>query len=99
LLDHPKTINQLCSLEQRNTRGLKPQIVSPPNMHDDLSNCVAGAAALCLAKSSYNLAALGDGGYDDEVSTAEYRRRRQENAEYHAALMLQYGQPVRLLPA
>jgi hypothetical protein len=99
LLNHAKTINQLCSLEQRNTRGLKPQIDSPPNMHDDLSNCVAGAAALCLAKSSYNLAALGDGGYDDEVSTAEYRRRRQENAEYHAALMLQYGQPVRLLPA
>ena len=26
LLDHPKTVNQLCSLEQRNSRGLKPQI-------------------------------------------------------------------------
>jgi hypothetical protein len=98
LLDHPKTINQLCSLEQRNTRGLKPQIVSPPNMHDDLSNCVAGAAALCLAKSSYNLAALGDGGYDDPMSTAEYRRKRQENIQYREALLRTVGAPVGLRP-
>jgi hypothetical protein len=98
LLDHQKTINQLCSLEQRNSRGLKPTIDHPPNQHDDLINSVAGSAALCLAKSSYNLAALAGSGDDDPVSTAEYRRRRQENAQYHANLLRTVGAPVRLMP-
>ena len=67
-------------------------------MHDDLINSLAGAAALCLARSSYNLAALSGTGYADPVSSAEYRKKRQENIQYREGLMRQYGQPVRLLP-
>jgi hypothetical protein len=98
LLDHAKTINQLCSLELRNTRGLKPIIDHPPNQHDDLANAIAGSAAQCLARSSYNLAVFGDHADAAEISTAEYRRRRAENAAYHQMLLKQYGQPVRLMP-
>jgi hypothetical protein len=98
LLDHPKTINQLCSLEQRNTRGVKPMIDHPPNQHDDLINAVAGSAAMCLAKSSYNLAALADMGEYDPTTTAEYRKKRAEATQYHASLLHQYGRPVRLMP-
>ena len=44
LLDHPKMINQLCSLERRTARGGKDSIDHPPgaNHHDDIINCVAG---------------------------------------------------------
>jgi hypothetical protein len=44
LLDHPKLINQLCSLERRTARGGKDSIDHPPgaNHHDDIINCVAG---------------------------------------------------------
>jgi hypothetical protein len=48
LLDHPKMVSQLCSLERRTTRGTGRDIVDhPPNGHDDLINAAAGA--LCLA--------------------------------------------------
>jgi hypothetical protein len=48
LLDHPKMVSQLCSLERRTTRGTGRDIVDhPPNSHDDLINAAAGA--LCLA--------------------------------------------------
>src|SRR5262249_55959040 len=98
LLDHPKTVHQLCSLGKPNNRRVQPMIEAPPNMHEDLINSVAGAAALCLAKSSYNLAALADMGDYDPTTTAEYRRKRQENAQYHANLLRTVGAPVRLLP-
>ena len=43
LLDHPKMIAQLCSLERRTARGGKDSIDHPPgNHHDDIINCVAG---------------------------------------------------------
>lgn len=43
LLDHPKMIAQLCSLERRTARGGKDSIDHPPgNNHDDIINCVAG---------------------------------------------------------
>jgi hypothetical protein len=49
LLDHPKLVAQLCSLERRTTRGTGRDIVDhPPNSHDDLVNAAAGA--LCLAE-------------------------------------------------
>ena len=67
-------------------------------MHDDLSNCVAGAAALCLTRSPYNLAALSDIAYADPVSSAEYRKKRQAAADYHANLLRTIGAPVRLTP-
>ena len=46
LLDHPKLISQLCSLERRTARGGKDSIDHPPSGHDDLINSVAGAVLL-----------------------------------------------------
>jgi hypothetical protein len=43
LLDHPKLISQLCSLERRTWRGGRDSIDHPPNQHDDVVNSVAGA--------------------------------------------------------
>jgi hypothetical protein len=43
LLDHPKTVSQLCALERRTWRGGRDSIDHPPNAHDDVVNAVAGA--------------------------------------------------------
>jgi hypothetical protein len=43
LLDHPRLLNQLCSLERRVARGGKDSIDHPPNSHDDLINSATGA--------------------------------------------------------
>src|SRR4051794_25302612 len=42
LLDHPKLINQLCSLERRTARSGKDSIDHSPGSHDDIANAVAG---------------------------------------------------------
>jgi hypothetical protein len=44
LLDHPRSINQLSTLERRVTRGGRDSIDHPPAAHDDVANAVAGAA-------------------------------------------------------
>jgi hypothetical protein len=43
LLDHPRLIHQLVSLERRTSRGGRDTIDHPPNAHDDVANAVAGA--------------------------------------------------------
>ena len=43
LLDHPRLLNQLVSLERRTSRAGRDSIDHPPGAHDDLANCVAGA--------------------------------------------------------
>jgi hypothetical protein len=44
LLDHPKLVAQLCSLERRTARGGRDSIDHPPgpSSHDDVANCCAG---------------------------------------------------------
>jgi hypothetical protein len=42
LLDHPRAIAQLCSLERRTARGGRDSIDHPPTQHDDVANAVAG---------------------------------------------------------
>jgi hypothetical protein len=44
LLDHPKLISQLCSLERKTARSGKDSIDHPPgaNSHDDIVNAIAG---------------------------------------------------------
>ena len=42
LLDHPRLIAQLCSLERRTARGGRDSIDHPPGQHDDIANAVAG---------------------------------------------------------
>jgi hypothetical protein len=48
LLDHPRCIAQLCSLERHVTRGGRDDINHPPGMHDDVINAVAGVAVTAL---------------------------------------------------
>jgi hypothetical protein len=45
LLDQPRLIHQLCTLERRTARSGKDSIDHPPNGHDDLINAAAGALA------------------------------------------------------
>jgi hypothetical protein len=43
LLDHPRLVTQLCSLERRTARGGRDSIDHPPMQHDDVANAAAGA--------------------------------------------------------
>jgi hypothetical protein len=42
LLDHPRLISQLCSLERRTARGGRDSVDHPPGGRDDVANAVAG---------------------------------------------------------
>jgi hypothetical protein len=53
LLDHPKLINQICSLERRTARGGRDSIDHAPGAHDDIANSVAGLAATTASKYRY----------------------------------------------
>ncbi len=43
LLDQPRLVAQLCSLERRTSRGGRDSIDHPPRQHDDLANAACGA--------------------------------------------------------
>ena len=45
LVDHPKLVNQLASLERRTARGGRDSIDHAPGAHDDVANSVAGVVA------------------------------------------------------
>jgi len=62
LLDIPRLVSQLCSLERRTARGGRDSIDHPPGGRDDVVNSVAGAAALAL-------------GHQGAVVTSELLRR------------------------
>src|SRR5205823_2793958 len=44
LLDNPRLVTQLVSLERRTARGGRDSIDHPPGSHDDLANAFAGVA-------------------------------------------------------
>jgi hypothetical protein len=44
LLDHPRSIAQMCGLERRVARGGRDSIDHAPGAHDDIANCIAGVA-------------------------------------------------------
>jgi hypothetical protein len=46
LLDHPRLLSQLVSLERHTGPSGRDQITHPPNGHDDIANAVAGAVVL-----------------------------------------------------
>jgi hypothetical protein len=46
LLDNPRLVTQIASLERRTGRLGKDAVDHAPNAHDDLANSVAGALAL-----------------------------------------------------
>lgn len=78
LLDNPKLIGQLVSLERRTARGGRDSIDHPPSAHDDLANVVAGVAVACVTTGNYvPLAAYrssGDGSEADSIT--RWRRFR-----------------------
>jgi hypothetical protein len=47
LLDNPKLVLQIASLERRVARGGRESIDHAPGAHDDLANAVAGLVSLC----------------------------------------------------
>ncbi len=56
LLDNPRLVAQLTSLERRTARGGRDSVDHPPRQHDDLANAVAGALVLASEKptTGYN---------------------------------------------
>ena len=50
LLDHPRLVAQLGSLERRTARSGRDSIDHGPGGHDDLANAAAGALGLALAR-------------------------------------------------
>jgi hypothetical protein len=55
LLDHPRFLAQMVSLERRSARGGRDSIDHPPSGHDDLSNSVAGVVAALASGRRYTL--------------------------------------------
>ena len=96
LLDDPRLVSQMVSLERRTARSGRDSIDHPPNAHDDLANAVAGAASMLLTRSSYNLDVLADMVDEDDTDIDEYRARRRDSERYRAELLQRFGQPVRL---
>lgn len=79
LLDHPRLISQLTSLERRNVRSSKPVIDHPPGGHDDIANAVAGLASINTQYPSYDNEYRGwqdDPTQDREAQAARYQRQR-----------------------
>jgi hypothetical protein len=78
LLDNPRLVSQLTSLERRTSRGGRDSIDHAPGSHDDMSNSVAGVLALlsCGAMNTgfisfyAELAKQATGG--DEIDPAAY---------------------------
>ena len=58
LLHQQKSINQLLGLERRTARGGRDLIDHASNGHDDLANCIAGAAVVIDDKRTYYMAGL-----------------------------------------
>jgi hypothetical protein len=50
LLDHPRAVHQLCSLERRHNRGGKDTIDHPPSGNDDIINAIAGCAVAMTSR-------------------------------------------------
>ena len=55
LLDHPRAIAQLCSLERRTARGGRDSIDHAPGAHDDVANAIAGLAVHLGGTLAYDL--------------------------------------------
>jgi hypothetical protein len=83
LLDHPKLISQLCSLERRVARGGKDSIDHPPGGHDDVCNAVAGLAAVNSKYGGYTLEAFQPEFIDCDATDAPVRETRSEADAFH----------------
>jgi len=77
LLDHPKLITQLCSLERCTARGGRDSIDHPPGAHDDVANAVAGLVTALVGDpaASYYHAIMNNIRDPDAESTFTPARR------------------------
>ena len=93
-----RLIRQFCSLERTTGRGSgRDSIDHPPGQHDDVANCVAGAAVLCAAGGGYNLDLLGLAtAWGDEPDAAEPSYFQQQAERQRRELLERYGQPISL---
>ncbi len=80
LLDHPKMISQLCSLERRVARGGRDSIDHPPSGHDDVVNAVAGLAAVNSKYGGYSLAPFQVDFVDGDATAADRETRSEADA-------------------
>jgi hypothetical protein len=55
LLDVPRLVSQLCSLERRTARSGRDSIAEPQGQHDDIANSVAGVVSMLSAVRSPEL--------------------------------------------
>jgi hypothetical protein len=67
LLDLPKLVSQLVSLERRTARGGKDSIDHPKGLHDDIGNVCAGASLVALGPIPNPPAATGRYAYHSAI--------------------------------
>jgi hypothetical protein len=83
LLDHPKLVAQLTSLERRTARGGKDSIDHPPSGKDDVANCFAGLCGMLRETAEYDdwHAAYGEPATAQEAEKAarDFRAQRLRN--------------------
>jgi hypothetical protein len=73
LLDNPKLVTQVCSLERRTARGGRDSIDHAPGAHDDVANAAAGALV-----SADEAPSLKQEGFFHLI-TSDLRKRAQEH--------------------
>ena len=66
LLDIPRAINQIASLERRTARGGRDSVDHPPQGHDDIANAIAGLAFVAINRHELVPASFSTYGTPDE---------------------------------
>jgi hypothetical protein len=84
LLDEPKTIAQLCTLERRTARSGRDSISHAPGAHDDRANAVAGVLTMQAGGSALRVRALDVSGNSvrDQFTFAAIHQRMQRGNPY-----------------
>jgi hypothetical protein len=76
LLDHPRSISQICMLERRAGRGSAGRDVvdHPKGAKDDIANAIAGLCGLAGVRMSYDTSLNWVSGDENELSFVQQRR-------------------------
>jgi hypothetical protein len=84
LLDEPKTIAQLCTLERRTARSGRDSISHAPGAHDDRANAVAGVLTMQTGGSALRVRALdvSGGSVREQFTFAAIHQRMQRGNPY-----------------
>lgn len=72
LLDIPRAVNQIASLERHTSRGGRDSVDHPPQGHDDIANAIAGLAYVALDRFAPAQPVFGFqvGAYTDDYARA-----------------------------